>query len=60
MNQMKGIWNSVGGGAVMAAGRKVMGRHNDMTGHLTGGVRGKLFGNKKYARSNSRWNWRCI
>ena len=46
MNQMKGIWNSVGGGAVMAAGRKVMGRHNDMTGHLTGGVRGKLFGNK--------------
>ena len=46
MNQMKGIWNSVGGGAVMAAGRKVMGRHNDMTGHLTGGVRGKLFCNK--------------
>ena len=46
MNQMKGIWNSVGGGAVMAAGKKVMGRHNDMTGHLTGGVRGKLFGNK--------------
>ena len=46
MNQMKGIWNSIGGGAVMAAGKKVMGRHNDMTGHLTGGVRGKLFGNK--------------
>lgn len=46
MNQMRGIWNSVGGGAVMSAGKKVFGRHNDMTGHLTGGIRGKLFGNK--------------
>lgn len=46
MNQMRGIWNSVGGGAVMSAGKKVFGRHNDMTGHLTGGIRGKIFGNK--------------
>lgn len=46
MNQMRGIWNSMGGGAVMSAGKKVFGRHNDMTGHLTGGIRGKLFGNK--------------
>ena len=36
----------MGGGAVMSAGKKVFGRHNDMTGHLTGGIRGKLFGNK--------------
>lgn len=46
MNQMKGVWNSIGGGAVMAAGKKIMGRHNDLTGHLTGGIRGKIFGNK--------------
>ena len=30
----------------MGASRKVMGRHNDYTGHLTGGIRGAIAGNR--------------
>lgn len=44
MNQMKGIWGSTGG-MVSAGVKKVTGRHNDMTGHLTGGIRGHIVGN---------------
>lgn len=36
------------GGLVSGASKKVMGRHNDNTGHLTGGIRGKVFGNKNW------------
>ncbi len=51
MQQLKGAvggaWGMTGG-AVLGAGRKVMGRHNDNTGHLTGGLRGAIMGNKHY------------
>ena len=47
MQQLKGAvggaWGMTGG-AVLGAGRKVMGRHNDNTGHLTGGLRGGNYG----------------
>ena len=49
MQQLKGTlgatWGMTGG-AFLGAGRKVMGRHNDNTGHLTGGLRGAVRGNK--------------
>lgn len=49
LNQMKGAvgaaWGMTGGMA-LGAGRKVFGRHNDYTGHLTGGIRGTVKGNK--------------
>ena len=51
MQQLKGAvggaWGMTGG-AVLGAGRKVMGRHNENTGHLTGGLRGAIMGNKHY------------
>lgn len=49
LNQMKGTvgaaWGMTGG-LLMGASRKVMGRHNDYTGHLTGGIRGAIAGNR--------------
>lgn len=42
---MGAVWGMTGG-LVTGAGKKVIGQHNDNTGHLTGGMRGKLFGNK--------------
>ena len=55
LNQMRGTlgaaWGMTGGLA-LGTSRKVMGRHNDYTGHLTGGIRGAIRGNK--TSSNER------
>lgn len=55
LNQMRGTlgaaWGMTGGLA-LGASRKVMGRHNDYTGHLSGGLRGAIRGNK--TSSNER------
>lgn len=48
---MGAAWGMTGG-LVSGAGKKVMGRHNDNTGHLTGGIRGKIFGNKNWTGEN--------
>lgn len=49
MQQLKGTlgatWGMTGGLAI-AGGHKIIGRHNDNTGHLTGGLRGAIRGNK--------------
>lgn len=51
MGQLKGtmgaMWGMTGGLA-LGAGKTVMGKHNDNTGHLTGGLRGKVMGNKNW------------
>lgn len=51
MQQLKGTlgatWGMTGG-MLLGAGRTIMGRHNDNTGHLTGGLRGAVRGNKNY------------
>ena len=49
MQQLKGTLGATWGmtaGLALSSGHKVVGRHNDNTGHLTGGLRGAIRGNK--------------